>query len=110
MNKLLIFAVVVVVLVYYNQGGGVAGAIEYNDKYAADVLLYRTESCGYCKRTKKLLQQSRVDYLELDIERSQPAWDEFKALGGRGVPLLVIKGEVIKGFDAQRIKEAIGSI
>lgn len=110
MNKSLIFVVVVAVLIYYNQGGGDANAIEYNDRHGTDVLLYSTESCGYCKQAKTILNQSGVNYRELDIERSRSARDEFKALGGRGVPLLVVKGEVIKGFDVQQIKEAIGSI
>ena len=76
----------------------------------AQVVLYATSWCGYCKATRELLGQLGVSYKEFDIETSQQGKQEYKGLNGSGVPLLLINGEVVRGYNPSKIKELIRSI
>lgn len=70
-------------------------------KYA--VKLYETAWCGYCKATRELLKKYNVPYQARDIEKSNQAKQEFKQLGGRGVPVLVVGDEILYGYNQRKI-------
>lgn len=72
-----------------------------------EVRIYTTQSCGYCKKAISLLKQQGVPYRELDIERSSDAHREFRNLGGRGVPVLDIRGQILHGYSRDRILQAL---
>jgi len=82
----------------------VAGAPEYDAD--AGVVLYATEWCGYCEKTRELFAKNDVPYVEYDIEKSTQAYKEYKRLGGRGVPLVNANGTVIHGYSPQQILAA----
>lgn len=69
------------------------------------VVMYSTSWCGYCTKARRLMEKRGIDYLEYDIEKSDKAKKEFMKLGGRGTPLLIINGDVVKGFDKARLKK-----
>ena len=83
-------------------------APEYAAQHEERVILYATQWCAYCKKTRKFLEQNNIPYYEYDVESSSEGYDQFKALGGRGVPLLLVNGKVIKGFDTKRILKYLG--
>ena len=68
-----------------------------------DVILYATSWCGYCAKTRDLLQREGVPYVEMDIEKSSQGRAEYEALGGGGIPILNVRGTVIRGYDPQAI-------
>ena len=72
------------------------------------VILYATEWCGYCKKTRELLTQNNIPYFEYDIEKSPEGKEQHKRLGGNGIPMLLINGEVIKGYNPSKILELAG--
>lgn len=78
------------------------------DAGSADVVLYATSWCGYCEKTRKLLRERGVPFVEHDIERSPEGRRQYEALNGRGVPLLVVKGKVVRGYSAPAILAALG--
>lgn len=71
-----------------------------------EVVLYATQWCGYCAKTRTLLAEEGVAYREVDIERSASGQAAFKALGGRGVPLLDVRGEIIHGYEPRAMRAA----
>ena len=71
--------------------------------FEGDVVLYATSWCGYCKKTRELLSEHGIAYTEYDIEKSVKGERDYKALEGRGVPLMVIDGEVVRGYDPKKI-------
>ncbi len=73
----------------------------------ADVILYATSTCGYCKMTRELFAEYDVEYTEYDIERSYDGREQYDKLRGRGVPLIVINDEIIRGFNKQSILKAL---
>jgi glutaredoxin-like YruB-family protein len=74
-----------------------------------EVTLYTTSWCGWCNKTRSWLDGKGIRYTDKDVERDSDAADEMRDLvgGDSGVPVVVIDGEVIRGFDQQRMKELL---
>ncbi len=73
----------------------------------ADVVLFATSWCGYCAKTRDLLKKSGVPFVEHDIETSAEGKSQYDAIGGRGVPILLINGEMVRGYDPNLIVKLI---
>ena len=69
------------------------------------VVLYSAKWCGYCDRARSLLTRAKVSFHEYDIESSEKHYRAFEALGGRGVPLLLVNGKIISGWAPEKIIE-----
>ena len=69
----------------------------------AEVVIYSASWCGYCKLAKKHFDEKGVAYDDIDIEKSAEGAAKYRALGGGGIPIIVIKGHVIHGYDQARI-------
>jgi len=72
------------------------------------IRVYKAAGCGRCRQLERWLEQQRLPYLALDVERNRRAAREFQRYGGRGVPLVVVGEEVIQGFHPQRILRRLG--
>ena len=72
----------------------------------AEVVLYATQWCGYCAKTREQLAKDGVPYREVDIEKDSAGNATFKSLGGRGVPLIDINGTLIHGYNPQAMRAA----
>jgi glutaredoxin-like YruB-family protein len=76
---------------------------------AKNVKVYSTPTCPWCIRAKQFLNESKVTFENLDVSTNQAAADEMMAKSGQmGVPVIDIEGEIIVGFDKERIKLALG--
>jgi glutaredoxin len=67
------------------------------------MVLYTTTWCGYCQRLKVALDAARVPYQEYDVEQSPEGRAFYEAGDFAGVPVTVMGGEVIEGYDADRL-------
>jgi glutaredoxin len=67
-------------------------------KAAAPVVMYATSWCPYCAKAREYFAKNGIAYVEHDIEKSAAVNAEFKRLGGRGVPLILVGTERISGF------------
>ena len=103
--KLLI--AVAVIFFMYQKWGVTDASAELNQKYGADVIMYSASWCWYCKKARAQFEQKGIAFKELDIEKSSQAHAEMKSMGGRGVPLFLIKGEVVRGYDMKRVLNLI---
>ena len=74
---------------------------------AAQVTIYTTDWCGYCKKAKAHMHARGIAYTEHDIEKDQVSYEEFKRRGGNGVPLIVVRDKVMRGFDADDFDEML---
>jgi len=73
------------------------------------VVLYATQWCRYCEKTRKLFAKNDIPYVEFDIERSEQGRREYRKLGGRGVPVVNVYGTIIHGYSPQLILDAVRS-
>jgi len=71
----------------------------------SDVVLYSTQSCGYCRKARELMTEKNIPYAEYDIEKSPVYRARWAELGGRGVPVLVVNNNVIHGYRPAQILE-----
>ncbi|MBI4335576.1 MAG: glutathione S-transferase N-terminal domain-containing protein [Candidatus Omnitrophica bacterium] len=75
----------------------------------ADVKVYSTPTCPYCKLAKDFLRQNNIKFADIDVSQDEKAAQEMIAKSGQmGVPQLEIDGKIIVGFDKSAIKEALG--
>jgi len=74
-----------------------------------EVKVYSTPTCPYCIRTKQFLKDNNITFEDIDVSNNQQAAEEMVQKSGQmGVPVLDIEGEIIVGFDKERIKSALG--
>jgi glutaredoxin 3 len=70
-----------------------------------DVKVYTTPTCGYCYQVKSLLDRLGVKYTEYDVSRDREKAEEMVTLTGQmGVPVTIIDGEAVIGFDRARLQ------
>jgi glutaredoxin-like YruB-family protein len=78
-------------------------------KVNPEVVLYTTTWCGWCRKTIAHLDENGVRYENRDIERDRQAYADLKRkTGSTGVPVIEIDGELVIGFDRNRIDELLG--
>lgn len=74
----------------------------------AQVIIYTTPSCVYCKKAKAFFHEHDVVYKEKDVSGDTGAVDEMVQKSGQmGVPVIDIDGAIIVGFDEPALKEAL---
>lgn len=75
-----------------------------------DVVVYTSNTCPYCTLAKNYLDEKGVSYTEKNVQTSNEARKELMDMGHMGVPVLVIGGEEIVGFDKSQIDTLIGKL
>lgn len=75
----------------------------------AQVTIYTTPTCVYCKMTKEFFNTHNVAYTERDVTKDAEARDlMIQKSGQMGVPVIDIDGKIVIGFDQERLKELLG--
>ena len=75
----------------------------------ATVTIYTTPTCVYCKMTKEYFKANNVAYTEKDVAIDAAARQEMMDRSGQmGVPVIDINGELIVGFNKEKIAELLG--
>jgi glutaredoxin-like YruB-family protein len=73
------------------------------------VIVYSTPTCPYCKMAKQFLKDNNITFQDIDVSLNQGAAEEMIQKSGQmGVPVLDIDGEIILGFDKEKIKAILG--
>jgi glutaredoxin len=107
------FALIMLVVVVYQNWGKIehffnpSDAITPQAQAQAQVVMYATDWCGYCKQTRRFLDSKGIPYKEYDIEKSAEGRKAYEALGGRGIPLIDVNGTIIRGFSEEAILAAL---
>lgn len=72
------------------------------------VVVYTTSWCPWCRKTLAWLDEQGVAYVNKDIERNL-AWrrELIEKTGQAAIPVVEIQGEIIRGFDPQRMNELL---
>lgn len=75
----------------------------------AEVKVYSTSTCPHCVRAKEFLADNRIEFENIDVGEDQEKAKEMVDVSGQmGVPVIVIDGEVIVGFDKAALKKKLG--
>ena len=69
-----------------------------------EVKVYSTPTCPYCKMAKAHLDEKGIKYQDFDVTQDAAAKDEMIEKSGQmGVPVLTVDGELVIGFDRERL-------
>ncbi len=75
----------------------------------ANVTIFTTPVCVYCKMAKDFFERNGVKYEEKNVVIDTAARDDMIARSGQlGVPVIDISGQLMIGFDQARLKELLG--
>lgn len=75
----------------------------------SSVKVFSTPTCPYCVRVKDYLKGHAVSFENVDVSTDRTGLQEMMRVSGQmGVPVVVIDGEVIVGFDQARIAAKLG--
>lgn len=73
------------------------------------IRIYSTPTCPFCTRAKQFLKENNIEFEDLDVFANDNLADEMVEKSGQmGVPVLDIDGQIIVGFDKERIKRVLG--
>ena len=72
------------------------------------VVIYSTPTCIYCKLEKEFLREHKIAFTEINVaEDTQAAQQMIMKSGQSGVPVTIIDGEIIVGFDKPALKKVL---
>ncbi len=72
------------------------------------IKVYSTPTCPYCVTLKNFLKENNFEFEDIDVSQDEAAAKEMIDKSGQmGVPVIDIDGEMIVGFDQERIKKLL---
>jgi len=89
------------------KGGSAEGQEKAPDSAGKKVVIYTTRRCGYCKKAKAWFSRKGIAYKEYDVENSNKGRRDYKKLGGRGVPIILVGEQRLNGFSEGRLGAAL---
>ena len=94
--------------------GAIMTRVEGVDK--GNVVIYTLSTCGWCRKTKNLLEELGIGYSYVDVDlllgpAREQVMEEMRKWNPRGsFPTIIINNrESILGFDEEKIRETLGS-
>ena len=70
--------------------------------------VYSTPTCPYCNLLKNWLKENKVPFQDIDVAADNTKADEMVLISGQmGVPVVDLDGQVVVGFDRDRLKEML---
>jgi|TARA_B100002003_G_C13763326_1_gene379114 glutaredoxin-like YruB-family protein len=74
----------------------------------SNVLVYTTATCPWCIKVKEFLKKNKIAFSEKDVAEDEGAAKEaVEKSGQRGVPIIDIDGEIVVGFDEEKLKKLL---
>ncbi|HOJ50268.1 MAG TPA: Uxx-star family glutaredoxin-like (seleno)protein [Spirochaetota bacterium] len=73
-----------------------------------EATIYTTPTCPYCVKAKDYLKKLGVSIKEYDVSKDPiKAQEMVQKSGQMGVPVIVLKGQVIVGFNKPKIDQLL---
>jgi glutaredoxin 3 len=72
------------------------------------VRLFVTPGCAYCFTLKEFLKEHNIKFEEVDVSKNKKAREEMiERTGKMEVPVVEIDGQIIVGFDKEKISKIL---
>lgn len=72
------------------------------------VKVYSTPTCPYCVTLKEFFKDHNIEFEDIDVSQDEKARDEMVEKSGQmGVPVADINGEIVVGFDKEKISRLL---
>lgn len=63
----------------------------------------------FCGKVKEFLSQNKVEFTDRNIAADEAALKDLEKLGYMTTPVTVIDGQVVVGFDRDKLQKLLGS-
>lgn len=74
-----------------------------------NVTIYTTPTCHFCQLAKEFFAEKNIPYTAYDVSSDADKRNEMIQMTGQlGVPVIVIEGNVMVGFDREKIAAKLG--
>lgn len=104
MKKIIFLSIAVVLVLSWGKiHNFLTAPPDFASLHEEDVILYATSWCPNCAQTRKFLKANNIPYFEYDVDKSSEGQRQFKQLHGNGVPVILIKNTVIRGYNPDAI-------
>lgn len=72
-----------------------------------NIEIYTSNTCPQCTNAKEYLKSNGFEYIEHNISKDSNARKELIKRGYMSIPVIIIEGEHVLGFDLPRIKHLL---
>lgn len=73
------------------------------------VTIYSTPTCHFCQMAKEFFAEKKVEYTAYDVASDAEKRQEMIKLTGQlGVPVIVVGGDIMVGFDRAKLAAKLG--
>ena len=73
------------------------------------VMVYSTPTCPYCVRAKQYLKDNSIEFEDINVAVDhEKAQEMVQKSGQMGVPVIDVEGEIIIGFDRDKLTSSLG--
>lgn len=74
------------------------------------IKVYGVPTCPFCKRARKFFKDKGFDFEDLDVSVNHDlAKEMIKKSGQMSIPVIEVDGEIIIGFNKEKIETLLGS-
>lgn len=71
--------------------------------------IYSTPTCPYCIKAKEFFKEKKIQFIDYNVAEDQEmAKKMVEKTGQMGVPVIMIDGETVIGFNKPKIEEMLG--
>jgi glutaredoxin 3 len=72
------------------------------------IKIYSTPTCPYCITLKEFLKEKNIGFEDINVAEDREAREEMVHKSGQmGVPVVDIDGEIVVGFEKQKISKLL---
>ena len=76
---------------------------------AKNITIYSTPTCHFCHMAKDFFTENNIAFTDYDVQNDlQKRQEMVGKSGGMAVPVFDIDGEIIVGYDKERIASLVG--
>jgi glutaredoxin len=86
---------------------GTAAPAAKAEQSRPEIKMFATDWCPHCRRAQAFFAKQGIRYTHIDIEKSEAGRAEYRSLGGRGVPLIVVGEQRMSGFGEERLAQML---
>lgn len=76
---------------------------------SVSVEIYTASFCPHCQDAKMYMQMNKIKFQEHNLEREQGAEKKFLAMGGKKIPLIIVKGKILRSWNQEAFEKAYKS-
>ena len=73
-----------------------------------NIVIYSTPTWPFCRKAKQYLQEKGLKFTDYDCARDkEKAREMVKISGQMGVPVILVDGQMVIGFNQQKLEEML---